>query len=79
MHVITHDSPGVGIRDQAQVGKLLLSREIGNVRYPDFLGTGNDHFLRTVPEQIGMFTKAVMAIRRLVIRPFERHQQARHP
>jgi hypothetical protein len=79
MHVVAHDPPGVGIRYQAQVGTFLLGGDISDIRHPNFLWPGSRHLLRPILEQIRMFTKAVMAVRRLVIRTPDRHEQANCP
>jgi len=79
MHVIAHDLPGIGIRDQAEVNKLLPRRNIGDVRHPDFLRSIRGYLLRSLLEQVGMFMEAVMAIRRLVVRTSGRHEQPGPP
>ena len=79
MYVVAHNPSGIGIRDQAEVGKPLPSRNVGDVRYPDLLCPGCDHLLWTILEQVGMFMEAVVAIRRLVIRALGRREQACRP
>lgn len=79
MHVVAHDPPGVGIRYQAQVDTFLLGGDISDIRHPNFLWPGSCHLLRPILEQIRMFAKAVMAVRRLVIRTSSWHEQTSGP
>lgn len=79
MHMVAHDPSGVGIRDQAEISKLLPSRNVGDVSHPNFLWPCSNYLLRALLEQVRVFTESMMAIRRLVIRAFGWHKEARNP
>lgn len=74
MHMVTDDLAGVSIRDQAQVSKALLRRQVGDVSDPDLLRPYGGPF-RITMQEIRVAVEAVMTVGGLVIGPAVGHQQ----
>lgn len=78
MDVVTNDLPRVSIGYQAQIGKLLTSRQIGAVSHPDFLRSLRYPFQRSV-QKVRVPPESMMTVCGLVIRPALGYEQPSPP
>ena len=74
MNVMSHDLSGVCIGHQTQVDKSAVSGQIGDISHPDLLSCVRLNLLTADFEQIRMAAKPMVAVSRLVVRPFGRNQ-----
>ena len=77
MNVMPYDLSGVSISDQAQVDKPTVGWHIGDVRHPDLFSRVWLNLSVSCFEQVGVPTKPVVAVCRLVVRPLGCHEHVR--
>lgn len=74
MDVMAHDFAREGIRNQAEIGRALVRRQICNVCHPELFRRVRYDLLRTCFQQVGMAAKAVMTLRGFMISPLAGNQ-----
>src|SRR5450830_655196 len=77
MHVMAHYFSRVSVGYQTQIGHAFLGGQVSYIRNPYLFRPVGDDLFRACLEQIGMASKAMMAMGRFVISPLARNQFAR--
>lgn len=77
VHMVTDDLARERIGNQAQVHERASRGQIRDVSHPHLFRPGRHDLIRPGFEQIRMTPEAMMALRRLVVRPVWHDQQAR--
>ncbi|SET36351.1 hypothetical protein SAMN04487962_10846 [Marinobacter segnicrescens] len=79
MDMVAHDFPGEGIRNQAQIGRALMGRQIGNICHPELLRGIWYDLSRACFQQVGVAAKVVMAVGGPMISTFAGNQLSMCP